>query len=179
MPTRRLVTHDLLQTKTACSANHEVCDHAVHLSRISIGAPRNSEVLGRIVSQAMAPLLTLITGQQDRQTPEMTGMQRGMPDSAAMRSAASWQKYILQLKPMRSHAGRGDTKSERASFLLSTRRPTSPAVFALRAGREKKRPKIGGISKQQKKRYGCHPTPSTAFDPTRQDPIQCWKSPHL
>ena len=133
------------------NANHGLCDHAVLFNRSCFGAAHNSKVVGLIASQAMAPESDLITGQQDRPTtnPKNDRDTARMPESAAMRRAASWQKNMLQLKLMGCDAGRGETKSERVSLRPSTRRPTCLAAFALRAGSEKERPKkLGGISKQ-------------------------------
>ena len=60
------------------SANHGLCDHAVHFSHICFGAAHNSEVVGAIASQAMAPVLARsLDNKTGKLRSEMTGMSAG------------------------------------------------------------------------------------------------------
>ena len=86
------------------NANHGLRGHVVRLSRICFGVAHHPEVVGTIVSQAMPPAFVLIIARQSRLRSEITGML----DPAPLRSAASRQKYTLQLKSMGHDAGKGD-----------------------------------------------------------------------
>ena len=127
------------QVARASNTKHGLYDHVARLSHICLGVRspprgcRHNCVSGHGSSSHPDSWTTRQAGS------EFTGTQRGMPDFAAMRREASWQEYMLQLKPM------GDVGKAEKNV-----RPKRSPFSALRAGSEKQRPKLDRISKQWK-----------------------------